>query len=191
MLAVIQQQVAQTGAGKVGIELLVIGRWQAKRQLIAGQGIGTGISRTCTGARIGSRRIGGVSHQAIYQRQFGKAIAVDARQVGKKIAIDCPGKIDKTQFTILVLRLIDDRDIIAATNIHRIRVAIVLIGDVEGAAIRTHVGNKGNVSGSAKGPDPISARKDGDRANTRSRPRRQACLLGINHPIGCITPVKR
>ncbi len=194
MLAVIQQQVAQTSSSKVGIELLVFGRGEAQRQLIAGQRIRIGFSTgTATGIaciRTGSSRVEGASHLAVCQWQLGQSIAIDARKMGKKIAIDCSGEIDETEFTCLVLWFIDDGDIIAGPNIHWLRVAVVLVGNIEGTAIRTDVCDESGVASSAKGPDTISPRKDGKCPNARSCTYRQTCLLGLNSPTGSITPVE-
>jgi hypothetical protein len=80
LLAVIKQQVTQAGSCEVGIELLVIGRRQAERKLITGQGI-----RAC--ARIGSR-VGCICQHTVCQWKLGKAITVDTREMREQVAID-------------------------------------------------------------------------------------------------------
>src|SRR5947209_14207111 len=98
-------------------------------------------------------------------------------------------EIDKTQPPILKPRSIDHGDAISFTNIHGYRTAIVLIGDIKCAAIRTDRSHKRHVALWTKGPNTITSRKDSNRSHTWHRPHRQACPLSINNPISSIPPI--
>ncbi len=89
------------------------------------------------------------------------------------------------------MRLVDDGDIVADADIHGLRIAIVLIGNIECIAARTDIGDKGGVASRTKGPDAIGAGEDGQRANARRCADRQTGALGIHNPVGGIAPVGR
>ena len=138
-----------------------------------------------------SSNIGRIRQHAVCLRKLGNAVSIDARQMREQVAIKEPGKIDKTHLTILVTRLVDDRDIVASTDIHRVGIAIVLIGHIEAAAIGADIRHKSHVSGWTKGPDAISAGKDGDRTDARGCSQRQARTFGVHDPVGGVAPVQR
>ena len=65
-------------------------------------------------------------------------VAIDTRQAREETWINWPGEVDEAQVVMLVARLIDDRDRIARTDVHRSGITIVLIRHIEGTAITTH-----------------------------------------------------
>src|SRR5438128_6300155 len=74
---------------------------------------------------------------------------------------------------------------------YRCWVTVVLIGNIEEAAIRVDSGDKGHMTSSGKGPDSISNREDSYCSNTRCGTQWQAISFGIADPVGGVTPVTR
>src|SRR6266704_1440710 len=73
---------------------------------------------------------------------------------------------------------------------HRSRITIVLIGDIEGSATSTHPGNERHMPGRTKGPYSITHREDCYRANSWSLAQWKSCSFGVDNPIGGISPVE-
>ena len=65
-------------------------------------------------------------------------VAIDTWQAREETWINWPGEVDEAQVVILVALLIDDRDRIARTDVHRGGITIVLIRYIEGTAITAH-----------------------------------------------------
>jgi len=76
--------------------------------------------------------------EVICIRDSCNSVAIDAWQAREETWINWSGEVDEAQVVMLVARLIDDRDRIARTDVHRSGITIVLIRHIEGTAITTH-----------------------------------------------------
>ena len=73
-------------------------------------------------------------------------------------------EIDETHLPALEARLIDEGDIVVGASIHIGGIAVIFVGDVEGAGVTAHMGHEGHMPLGSIGPDAVSAREDRDRA---------------------------
>src|SRR5258707_2692571 len=74
---------------------------------------------------------------------------------------------------------------------HGCGIAIILIGHIEGLAVRTWRTYKCHVSRCTKGPPAVCHREDGQRANARERAHGQAEAFRVHNPIRGIAPIER
>src|SRR2546426_6719602 len=103
--------------------------------------------------------------------------------------VDKLWEIDEAHFPILETWLIDDRNIITSADEHWVGISIVLIGYIEGRAVRTDPRDKGHMPGGTESPDTICAWKDGYRTWAWGCSQGQTKAFRINDPIGGIAPI--
>src|SRR5207248_9682054 len=137
----IEQQIAQSSTGEVGVEFLFRHRrWQAKGNLIGLSSRGASGGRTKTATATSNSTAVEDTQLVISFCYSWKVIPTNAGKLYKALWVNRPGKIDEAQVAILETWFINNRDRVAYTDVHGSRITVVLIGHIESTTISIHCG---------------------------------------------------